>query len=129
MPACGKHKILSIGKIRWPSVTGEHHAHCQVLVDNDHRCSRMIRSVGVCLAAEERIGDKIGVERSLELVGQVSGGDPGDDLATCVGYARVTRSPAKAPLLDQVRDCHVTHDASSALHLATGSRTRFVTTT
>jgi hypothetical protein len=57
MPTGGKHEILSIGKIRRPSVTGEHHAHGQVLVDNDHRSSGMIGSVGVCLAAEERIGD------------------------------------------------------------------------
>jgi hypothetical protein len=40
-------------------------AQGQVFVDNDHHCSPMIGSVGVCLAAEERIADKIGVERKL----------------------------------------------------------------
>jgi len=57
MPAGGKYEVLSVWKIRRPSVTGEHHAHGQVLADNDYRSSGMIGSVGVSLAADERIGD------------------------------------------------------------------------
>jgi hypothetical protein len=52
MSACRENEILIIGKILRPSATGEHHAHGQILVDNDHRVRLKIESVGVCLATQ-----------------------------------------------------------------------------
>jgi len=99
VPNRWEYQVLSVREVRWPPVTGAYHTHDQVLVDDDHRWCEMIGSVAVCLAAQKGIGSQIGVKCSLELVGQITGGDLRDDLATLVGDARVPHPPTQALLV------------------------------
>jgi len=62
--------------------------------DNDRRSG----VVGV-VAAQQRVGREVGVERGLELIGEVASGDAPQDLAVAVGETRVPGAAPGAPRL------------------------------
>lgn len=65
-------------------------------VPNQSCCPNEYRSVVVdVVAAEERFRDEVGVERRLELIGEVAVGDPAKDLAIGIGDPRVPDAPRK----------------------------------
>ena len=67
----------------------------------------MLRSVRVDgMTTEKRIGDKVGVEGGLELVGQISPRDSLKNVPACIGHAGVARQPAPAALFDHIYDSH-----------------------
>jgi hypothetical protein len=64
------------------------------------------------VAPEERIGDEIGVERCLELIGEIPVGNPRQDRSTFGRDSRITRTPAKPPLFRIVNINHGVYFAS-----------------
>jgi len=54
------------------------------------------------VAAEERVRGEVGVERRLELIGEVAVGDPAKDLAIGIGDPRVPGAPRKASFLEDL---------------------------
>ena len=59
------------------------------------------------MATEERVGGNVSVEGILELVDQVAGGHPLEQLAPLGGQPRVTGTPPAATLLQQLlADAH-----------------------
>ena len=60
------------------------------------------------MTAQERVVHQVGVQRSLELISQVAGRDPPEDLPVGVGEARVTGSTAAAAFLEEfLTDAHL----------------------
>ena len=88
----------------------------EVLLDHDHR-QDLVDSVGVVgmlVAAQERIGGQVGVERGLELGLQVTAGDPAQDLPVRLRQSRVTGPTAAAALLEQIlANTHARHHGAA----------------
>ncbi|MDQ3384864.1 MAG: hypothetical protein M3503_02450 [Actinomycetota bacterium] len=90
----------------------EHEVDREVLVDHQHDGDRSVVVVAV-VAAEERVGREVSVERCLELVGEVASGDAPQDLATLRGDARIPGATPAAPFLEELfADGHGLHSAS-----------------
>ena len=96
MPAGRQHEVLVVGQAFWPSPA--HHAHGQVLIDDDHVWRRGPCSGHVGVAAEDGVSLEVGVEGSLEFVGQVTGADPSQHLSSFGGQTWVTGPAALAAL-------------------------------
>ena len=103
----GQRLVIVVGETFGPESTED--AHGQVLVDQDHgRVLDSACSVAVVVAAEERVGGNVGVEGVLELVDQVAGGHPLEQLAPLGGQPRVTGPTPAAALLQQLlTDAHL----------------------
>jgi len=91
-----EHQVLVVGQALWPPAAD--HPDGQVLVDHDHLGVFLRSGSVVGVATEDRVGHDIGVESGLELVGQVPGRDPGQDLPAFRGQTGVTRTPAPPAL-------------------------------
>lgn len=90
-----------------------HHIDREVLVDHDHRqnCRAVsVGLVGMLVAAKDRIGSQIGVQRGLELRLEVPAGDPPQDLPPFRRKARVASSASPPTLFEQlVTNTHAHH--------------------
>jgi hypothetical protein len=103
------------------------HVNREVLINHDHgeRTSRLV--VGRLIAAEDRVGGQIGVERGLELVGQVASGDAPAERAALRGKPRIPRTATATSFLEQVlTDSHCTSlaDASDQVVAPAGAISR-----
>jgi hypothetical protein len=77
------------------------------------------------VAAEERVGHEVGVERGLELLGEIASGDAPQDLAVSFGEARVPGAAPAAPFLEKLfADGHGFHCASDPARVGPRSRWR-----
>jgi hypothetical protein len=78
------------------------YVNCEVLINHDHRecASRLV--VGRLFIAKERVGDQIGIERRLELVGQVASGGAPEELAALGGEPRIPSAATATFLLEQL---------------------------
>ena len=107
--AGGERHIVAIGEIRWPVATQD--AQRQVLVDDDHDQTGPARSVVVVVAvtAEQPVGGQVGVEGGLELLDQVAGGHPAEQLLALGAEPGVSRPAPPAPFLEHfLTDAHHT---------------------
>ena len=77
---------------------GTNDPHGQILVDYDHRDASESVPVGL-LAAQEWVGGANGVERGLELTGQIAVNHTPQELAVCGRQAAVASTPSPATLL------------------------------
>ena len=73
--------------------------------------SRRSSSVGR-LAAQQRIGHELGIERGLELADQVPGRGAVQDLAVRIAQAGIPRAPAPTALFSDIGQCHAIRCAS-----------------
>ena len=99
VPGGGQGDVVIVGKPARPITAN--HADREVFVDNDH-VRRVSGSVVVVGAREQRVrvGDLF--ERSPELVCEVSGRDPAQDLAAIVTEARVAGATAEPSFLEEL---------------------------
>ena len=98
---------LVVGQVRRPQAA--HHAHGQVLVDDDHGGGG--RSA-IGWIAKQRVGLRDGVQGGLELVHQVARVEARQDGATFLAQAGVAGTPASAAFLEQlVSERHGTNTA------------------
>jgi hypothetical protein len=83
------------------------HVNREVLIDHDHDECRSGLVVRRLIAAQERVGGQIGIERHLKLVGQVASGDAPEQLATLRRKPRITgAATATSPFEQILTDSH-----------------------
>ncbi len=104
--ACGQGELV-IGKLEGP--VASHNPRREIFVHDDHdgTLSRL-REVGIA-AAQEGIGGGNGVKAGLEVVNQVSGREPPQELAIGLRQTGIAGPTASTTFLEQfVTDAHVT---------------------
>lgn len=98
MQAGGQRQLI-VRQPAWPATA--HHAHGQVLVNNDHWVTPVsVDVVEVAGIAKQRIGIRDGVQGSLEFISQVPIDQAAQDLPVRVREARITSLPPPPPLLE-----------------------------
>jgi hypothetical protein len=102
----GRQHDLVIGQVVRPP--GPNNPHSQILVDHDHHDVNESVPVGL-LPTQDWIGGADGVERGLELAGQVAVDHTPKELAVCVRQTGVASTPSPAtPLTKFLTDAHAT---------------------